>query len=134
MHSAAARANAPAPQPATITEDEPLPRRSIWRRLATMLGVLVVVGAVGAGGWLGYQWTQDQYFVGVDDAGHIAVFRGIPQTVGPLTLSDVVESSRTAAADLPQYFQDRLADTIPADNLTDARARVADLEDEADRT
>ncbi len=134
-HSAAARAAAattttsrPAP---TVTEDEPPPPRSVWRRVLKVLGALVLVGAVATGGWLGYQWTQTQYYVGVDDDGRIAVFRGIPQTVGPVVLSTVVESSRTDAADLPQYFQDRLADTIHADSLQDARARVADLEDEA---
>lgn len=134
-HSAATRAKAPTPTTpqATITEDEPPPTRSVWRRVLAVLVVLVVVGAVVTGGWLGYRWTQNQYYVGVDDAGRIAVFRGIPQTVGPLVLSTVEESSSTAAADLPQYFQDRLADTIPADDLQDARARVADLEDEADR-
>jgi len=132
-HSAATRAKAPAPSPATVTEDEPPPTRSVWRRVVKALAVVLVLGAVAAAGWLGYRWTQDQYYVGVDEDGRIAVFRGIPQTVGPLVLSTVEESSDTEASDLPDYFQDRLADTIPADDLEDARDRVADLEDEADR-
>ncbi len=130
-HSAATRAKASPAPPATVTEDEPPTRRSPWRRLLTVLVTLLVVAAVGAGGWFGYGWTQRQYYVGVDDSGRIAVFRGIPQDVGPLALSTVVESSSTRADELPQYVQDRLADTIPADDLEDARARVADLAVEA---
>lgn len=133
-HQAATRAKTPVPSTATITEDEPPPTRSIWRRLLKVVAAGLLLGAVAAGGWLGYRWTQEQYYVGVDDDGRIAVFRGIPQTVGPLVLSTVEESSATEAADLPEYFQDRLADTIPADDLQDARDRVADLEDEADRS
>ncbi len=131
-HSAATRAKAAAPPPpTTVTEDEPLPGRSRWRRLVAALVVLLVVAGVAAAGWFGYQWTQRQYYVAVDDAGRVAVFRGIPQTVGPVVLSEVVESSSTRADELPQYVQDRLADTIPADDLQDARARVAGLADEA---
>ena len=61
-----------------------------------------------------------------------AIYRGIPQSVGPLNLSEVVETSRTEVSDLPAYFRDRLAATIPASSLADARDRLALVEDEAD--
>ena len=133
-HSAAARARSASttpPQPTSFAEDDILPTRSVWRRLLFALVVVVVLAAVAVAGWLGYRWTQDQYYVGVEN-GRIAVFRGIPQTVGPISLSEPVETSRTEVANLPGYFQDRLAATIPADDLADARRRVADLEDQAD--
>lgn len=133
-HSAATRARNPSttpPPPTSFAEDDIVPTRSVWRRVLLALVVVVVLAAVAVAGWLGYRWTQDQYYVGVDN-GRIAVFRGIPQTVGPISLSEAVETSRTEVVDLPGYFQDRLAATIPANDLADARRRVADLEDQAD--
>lgn len=133
-HSAATRArnaSTTPPPPTSFAEDDIVPTRSVWRRVLLALVAVVVLAAVAVAGWLGYRWTQDQYYVGVDN-GRIAVFRGIPQTVGPISLSEPVETSRTEVANLPGYFQDRLAATIPADDLADARRRVADLEDQAD--
>ena len=132
-HSAATRArnaSTTPPPPTSFAEDDIVPTRSVWRRVLLALVVVVVLAAVAVAGWLGYRWTQDQYYVGVDN-GRIAVFRGIPQTVGPISLSEAVETSRTEVVDLPGYFQDRLAATIPANDLADARRRVADLEDQA---
>lgn len=132
-HSAATRArnaSTTPPPPTSFAEDDIVPTRSVWRRVLLALVVVVVLAAVAVAGWLGYRWTQDQYYVGVDN-GRIAVFRGIPQTVGPIALSEAVETSGTEVVDLPEYFQDRLAATIPANDLADARRRVADLEDQA---
>jgi len=111
--------------------DDDLDRPSIWRRILIALLALIIVGAVGLAAWLGYEWTQDQYYVGIDEE-RVAIYRGIPQSVGPLTLSEVVQTSRTEVSDLPTYFQDRLAATIPASSLADARERLELLEDEAD--
>ena len=96
------------------------------------LAVLAVLAAAVAAGWLGYRWTQTQYYVGVD-GDRVAIFRGIPQTVGPLVLSDVVETTDLRLDGLPEYFRDRLADTLPADDLADARDRVASIEEESRR-
>jgi protein phosphatase len=132
-HSAAARAKARGTAPADDDRfgDADGDRPSIWRRILVALLALVVLGAIGTAGWLGYEWTQDQYYVGIADD-RIAIYRGIPQSVGPLNLSEVVEAGRTEVTDLPGYFQDRLAATIPATSLADARERLALLEDEAD--
>lgn len=135
-HSAAARARTHPPTspgtPAFVDDEDLTPSRSRLRRVVTALIVLVVLAGAGVAGWLGYRWTQTQYYVGVDGA-HVAIFRGIPQTLGPLTLSEVVETTDVRVDDLPAYIRDRLADTLPADDLADARDRVDSLEQEADR-
>ena len=130
-HAATVRAAADAPTH-PLDEDEPAPRRT-GRRIAWAATVLLVVGALVAGGWWGYGWTQQQYYLGVDD-GRIAIFRGIPQSIGSLELSHVVEISDTLVADLPGYVQDRLDQTLPADDLDDARATVDELELQADES
>jgi protein phosphatase len=138
-HSAAARAQArqtdDAGGPGSAPEgpaDEEEPERGPWlRRILWLVTVLVVLGGAITAGYLGYGWTQEQYYVGVQGE-KVAIFRGIPQSVGPLELSTAVETSDTVLADLPGFVRDRLAQTIRADSLDDARRRVADLESEAD--
>ena len=103
------------------------------RRWVTVVAVLLVVAGLGVAAWAGYRWTQTQYYVGVAD-GQVAVFRGIPEKAGPVTLSTPIELTGTRVADLPGYVVDRLETTIPAQSLDDARARaerlVADAQDE----
>ena len=103
------------------------------RRWVTVVAVLLVVAGLGVAAWAGYRWTQTQYYVGVAD-GQVAVFRGIPEKAGPVTLSTPIELTGTRVAELPGYVVDRLETTIPAQSLDDARARaerlVADAQDE----
>ncbi|MBN0038649.1 Stp1/IreP family PP2C-type Ser/Thr phosphatase [Cellulosimicrobium cellulans] len=100
------------------------------RRWITVVAVLLVVVGLGVAGWAGYRWTQTQYYVGVAD-GQVAVFRGIPENAGPVTLSSPIELTGTRVADLPGYVVDRLETTIPAESLEDARARAERLVVEA---
>ncbi|MBX9245440.1 serine/threonine-protein phosphatase, partial [Actinotalea ferrariae] len=116
-----------APEPEPEEDDEP-PRR---RRALGVVVLLLVLALVGVGGWLGYRWTQDQYYVG-DADGRVAVFRGIPQSVGPLELSRVVERTDTRVEDLPGFIQDRLVQTVPATSLAGAREFAESLDAEAD--
>jgi serine/threonine protein phosphatase PrpC len=96
------------------------------RRWVTVVAILLVVAGLGVALWAGYRWTQTQYYVGVAD-GQVAVFRGIPESAGPVTLSTPVELTGTRVDDLPGYVVDRLETTIPAQSLDDARARAERL-------
>lgn len=100
------------------------------RRWVTVVAVALVVVGLGVAVWAGYRWTQTQYYVGVAD-GQVAVFRGIPESAGPVTLSTPVELTGTRVEDLPGYVVDRLETTIPAQSLVDARARADRLVAEA---
>ncbi len=111
-----------------LDEEIPAPRRTL-RRLLTAAAVVLLLGGVTLGGRWGWDWTQRQYYVGVSD-GAVAIYRGIPQTVGPIDFSQVVEKSDVLVDKLPSYVQDRLAQTITATDLKDARERVAALHDE----
>jgi protein phosphatase len=102
-------------------------RRRVRALVLTLLAVLVV--AAGALGF--YRWTQTQYYVGVD-ADVVAIYRGIPQTIGPIPLSDVVERSELAVDDLPGFVRTRVEQTIPTASLADARLRVEALAAEVD--
>ncbi|WP_336708124.1 PP2C family protein-serine/threonine phosphatase [Oerskovia sp. USHLN155] len=96
------------------------------RRWIAPVVTVVVLAVIGAGALYGYRWTQDQYYVGVSD-GQVAVFRGVPTSAGPLTLSTPVELTGDKVDDLPPYVVDRLQETISATSLDDARERATRL-------
>ena len=97
-------------------------RRWVWRAVT----VLVVAAVLAAAGYFAYRWTQTQYFVGIED-GHVAIFRGIDQNVGPLELSSVVTVSSLSSSELDSFVVGQLDRTIRATSLDDARAKVANL-------
>jgi protein phosphatase len=84
--------------------------------------LLVVV----AGLWGAYAWTQTQYFVG-DDDGNVVIFKGIPQTLGPVTLHSVAEVSDVAMEDLKPFERERVESGLRTDNLAEARDIVDSL-------
>jgi serine/threonine protein phosphatase PrpC len=101
-------------------------RRWLWRGTA----LAVVLAAVLAGSYLGYRWTQRQYYVG-DSNGQVAIYRGLSDSVLGVDLSSVYESEQIGLADLPIFDRNQVAADIPADNLQHARSIVAELEDKA---
>ncbi len=113
-------------------EDDTDERRARRRRRVRRVVLSVLAVAVLAAGAFGfYRWTQTQYYVGVDGE-VVAIYRGIPQSVGPLSLSEVVETSDVAVDDLPAFVRERLDQTIHTATLADARERVASLAEDAE--
>lgn len=123
------------PGDATDSDDEdpddadarPAPRR---HPVIASLVVLAILAALAGGGWTAYQWTQRQFFVGVSDD-QVAIFRGIPASAGPITLSHPIELTGTHVSDLPPFFAARLDGTIRASSEQDARDRAARLIEQA---
>lgn len=94
------------------------PVRARWKGpAAAAVAVLVLIGG-GFGAW---RWVQSQMFVGADD-GSLAVFTGLPQDIGPISLSRVHADVDVQLADLPDYAADQVRKGIPADD--DAQAQV----------
>ncbi len=103
--------------------DAPPRRRPVF----TILAVVVILAMLAGAATLGYRWTQTQFYVAPDGAGMVAIYRGVPQEVGPIELSRVEETSDVRVADLPQFAQARVEAGIPATSLDDARATVEGL-------
>jgi protein phosphatase len=97
-----------------------------WRWLK-ILSLLVLAGAAIAGGsYAAYSWSQQQYFVGEAD-GHVAIYQGVSQNIGPWELSHVVEQSDIALGDLPDFYRSKLDSTVSTAHVEDARKLVTDL-------
>lgn len=104
-------------------------RRRLLRPLLLGLVALLVLGAgLGAG----YAWTRSQYFVGAA-ADQVAIFRGIPDSVPGISLSEVYEIQPLAVSALPPYYQDRVRASIAVSDLDSARRTVQELTDAAVR-
>lgn len=107
-------------------------RRSRLRTLVLwLLGTALTLALLAAVALGAFRWSQTQYYVGLD-RGFVAVFRGIPQELGPLELSRVYERSTVRLGDLPPFARQRLEDPISAASLTEARQIVALLQEEAE--
>lgn len=102
--------------------EQSMPRRRwIMPTLLTLAAVLVVICGV----W-GYMWTQTQYFVGAVD-GKVAIYQGVPQELGPISLSEIDTVSTVPLEALPEYSRQRVESTISASSREHAQSIIQDL-------
>ncbi|HEY6597054.1 MAG TPA: protein phosphatase 2C domain-containing protein [Asanoa sp.] len=106
-------------------DDDPERRRHHPVRTAMLLSVLLLI--LGGGLWVGWSWTQNQFYVGATDDGELAVFRGVPGQIAGLNLSSVRATSATKLDDLTTSAQERVKQGIQANDETDANRRLAEL-------
>ncbi|SDM10170.1 Stp1/IreP family PP2C-type Ser/Thr phosphatase [Nonomuraea jiangxiensis] len=124
-----------APQP-VITDDDPDEpvakasrrqgrRRRVWPVLVTVLGVGMVV--VLGGGYFGYRWTQDQFFVGAR-GDEVVVFQGIQKELGPISLFHVSESTGRQLSQLSEADQALIKSGIPVTTVAEGITKINALE------
>ena len=106
-----------------IEEDR---RRARRRRIAWIVGFVIVLAAIAGALFAGYSWTQTRYFVGADEDS-VVIYQGVQQNIGPIALSTPYEDTGILLADLTPF--DRLTEenTISARSLADAEAIVQRL-------
>ncbi|WP_068249418.1 Stp1/IreP family PP2C-type Ser/Thr phosphatase [Janibacter corallicola] len=108
-------------------------RRGVGGRWLRGIGGLVIalllVGAVVYGG---YAWTQQQYFLGVDDD-RVAVYQGVPSDLGPITLHSKVRQTDIGLDQLPPFYREEVITTISVDSREAAQERVRSLRSAAEK-
>jgi PPM family protein phosphatase len=108
-----------------ILEDR---KRQKRRRVTWLVGLALVILAVITLVFFAFQWTQTQYYVG-QDSGKVAIYQGVQQNLGPITLSHVFQETSIKLSDLTSYEQMRIEATIPAESLEHAISIVEGLPD-----
>jgi PPM family protein phosphatase len=105
------------------------PRRGL-RRTAKVLAVLVVLGALAFGAWYG---NRQVWFLGTDDAGRVALYRGLPYE---LPFGIVLYSERYASPIQTGSLTPRRREAVTGHDLRsrgDAVSLVEDIERVAER-
>jgi protein phosphatase len=112
------------PDGVTLAEEGPRSRRGTLVRVAAL--VLVTAVVVAGGSYAAFAWSQQQYYLAVQD-GVVTVFRGVDQTLGPVSLSRSELSTAIAVDDLPPSYQESLHQGIEVDDRAAADQRIDDL-------
>jgi protein phosphatase len=110
-----------------IEEDE---RRARRRKLFWLVGSLLVAIAIALACVFGYQWTQSRYYVGQTSDGNVAIFKGVQQSLGPISLSSIYQEQDIRVDSLPGYEREMVKQTINANSLEDAYRIVKQLSDD----
>ncbi len=99
-----------------------------WGRIAVAL--LLVLAILAASAYIAFRFLvlERSYFVGVNEAGMVTIYQGLPDELAGFTLSEEEQVTDLAAADVPEFLQDNLEAGIREDSLAAAEDRVADLE------
>ncbi len=98
--------------------------RRHWLRSLSLLVLVLAVLLVGA--YAAYGWSQRQYFVG-QTKGHVAIYQGISQNIGPWNLSRVLDETDIMLTDLPDFYRSKVDSTVTTATVADARRLVTDL-------
>ena len=106
-------------------------RRRRRRRWVWSIWIVLLIAAIVAAFALGYQWTQTRYYVG-ESNGRVAIYQGIQQNLGPISLHDLHTETAIDVAELRTYDQQRVEQTISAGSLFEASRIVQRLEDSLD--
>ena len=108
-----------------ILEDR---RRARRRRITWLIGIVVIIALIMTVLFVGYRWSQSLFYVGADGQ-TVAIYRGIQQDLGPISLHSIYSETSVQLNDLPSYTRKTVEDTISAANLADATAIIKRLTD-----
>lgn len=108
------------------TDDDFVKPRGGRRWLKRSVYIVLALAVIGGGVYGGYRWTQNQFYVGVEND-NVALYRGISQDLAWLDLSKVEESTGIELKYLPPYQRKQVEATIAEGNLADAREKVDEL-------
>jgi PPM family protein phosphatase len=112
------------PAPRMVPGEDTEPGRRRWP-IVTSLFVLLIVLVIG-GGYAGWRYTQNQYYVGADGT-NVAIYQGINQSVAGVNLSHVYQRTNIPLTGVPSPDQGQIRATVAATSRSDALAIVANI-------
>ena len=124
-----------APLPAELEEliaEEPAERTSRRSWSVRLFIFLLVAALLTLAAWTGLRYVERSYYVGESD-GTVAVYNGIPQALGPIRLSHVVENTDISTSQLSNHTRTLLHNSITAKDLNEAHQIVSRLKTQAEQ-
>ena len=124
-----------APLPAELEEliaEEPAERTSRRSWSVRLFIILLVAALLTLAAWTGLRYVERSYYVGESD-GTVAVYNGIPQALGPIRLSHVVENTDISTSQLSDHTRTLLRNSITAKDLNEAHQIVSRLKTQAEQ-
>jgi hypothetical protein len=97
-----------------------LRRRIVIVPLAALLVVVI-------GGFIAWQWTQSQYYVGANSKGEVTIYRGVNQRIAGISLSSPYQATGIQLAQVPSSYRQVVMASDAASSLSSARAIVANV-------
>ena len=73
--------------------------------------------------WGVYSYIQTRYYLGVEN-GNVAIYQGIKESFGGFGFSHLKTETQIRVIDLPEFQQELLLQSISADSLSDAEAKL----------
>jgi len=128
--SAAGRAALARPERPQQVEEEDEEDAPPKRRLLVVLVSLALVAGLGGVGYLGWRYVQNQYYVGPNDDGTVAIYRGVAGSLAGVSFSSVQSKTDLYIEDLQPIDKQDVEQTIQARNRKDAESIVERLRDE----
>lgn len=101
-----------------------------WRLRGIALIVVLVILAAGSL-WGVYSYVESRYYLGVQN-GKVAIYQGIKESFGGIGFSHLYLESEVSLSDLPDFQQDLILNSISADSLEDAKAKLEKISESVD--
>jgi len=103
-------------------------RRSGRRRWPIVTTSLVVLlGVIIGGGYIGWRWTQDQYYVGADSKGNVVIYRGVNQRIAGISLSRPYQLTGIKLAQVPSNDLQTVKTAYATGSLAEVQRTVSNV-------
>lgn len=114
--------------------DKKKTKRTKKRRAHVLVALITVLilAALGGASWGAYAWSQSRYYIGEQD-GKVAIYQGVPTNLFGYDLSHEIETTTISLSDLPQTWQDQLAQGISVANYDEATTHVELIREEMEK-
>jgi len=116
--------NADPPDPESLRYALGAPERFFWTK-RLLIGA-IALGLVWIASAFGYHWTQQQFYVGVDQ-GQVTIFRGIDSDLPGIKLSHPYETSDVSIDRLSDFQVEQIRAGIEVTSLDAAREKVQSI-------
>ncbi len=123
----AALARPARPMPTNLPMLEPDGDRRSRRGLALIAAAVTLLVVIGVGSWAGWSYVQGQYYVGAEEDGTVAIFRGVTGEVAGLKLHRVSQRSELHVDDLQPVVRGEVRNGITATSVGNAGAILSRL-------